>query len=170
MSTNEVASRQKKPPGSGVTCPIAQEDSANDVRREDNMGELLAHAEQTRSIAETLSTEEDSQERSAIGLKAFPFPFPEFTDGTVDVVGPEKKEAQSWEVEDDSELDLQIELGRTRLEQATVDSLRSGSVVPLDKQAGHSMDVYVDGRLVARGELLVLNEKFCVRITERLAP
>jgi flagellar motor switch protein FliN/FliY len=46
--------------------------------------------------------------------------------------------------------------------------LKRGSVVTLDKLAGDPVDVFVNGRLVARGEVLVLNDNFCVRVTELL--
>ncbi len=70
----------------------------------------------------------------------------------------------------DVELDLRIELGRTELLIEDVLKLREGSVVALDKLAGDPVDVLVNGRLVARGEVLVLNDNFCVRIAEILAP
>ena len=47
--------------------------------------------------------------------------------------------------------------------------LKRGSVVTLDKLAGDPVDVFVNGRMVARGEVLVLNDNFCVRVTELLA-
>lgn len=71
---------------------------------------------------------------------------------------------------EDVELDLRIELGRTELLIEEVLKLKPGSVVPLDKLAGDPVDVLVNGRLVARGEVLVLNDNFCVRIAEILAP
>ena len=71
---------------------------------------------------------------------------------------------------DDVELDLRIELGRTRMRLDEVVGLRDGSVVTLDKLAGDPVDVLVNGRLVARGEVLVLNDNFCVRVAEILAP
>lgn len=68
------------------------------------------------------------------------------------------------------ELDLRVELGRTELLIEEVLKLREGSVVPLDKLAGDPVDILVNGRLVARGEVLVLNDSFCVRIAEILTP
>ncbi len=68
----------------------------------------------------------------------------------------------------DVDLDLKIELGRTQMHLDEVLKLRKGSVVTLDKLAGDPVDVYVNGRLVARGEVLVLNENFCVRVAELL--
>lgn len=70
----------------------------------------------------------------------------------------------------DVELDLRIELGRTELLIEEVLKLREGSVVALDKLAGDPVDILVNGRLVARGEVLVLNDNFCVRVAEILAP
>jgi len=66
----------------------------------------------------------------------------------------------------DVELDLTIELGRSQMQLEDVLKLRKGSVVALDKLAGDPVDVYVNGRLIAHGEVLVLNDNFCVRIAE----
>ncbi|NNJ27657.1 flagellar motor switch protein FliN [Alienimonas chondri] len=71
---------------------------------------------------------------------------------------------------DDVELDLRIELGRAEMSLEDVVGLRDGSVVTLDKLAGDPVDILVNGRLVARGEVLVLNDNFCVRVAEILAP
>lgn len=69
----------------------------------------------------------------------------------------------------DVELDLKIELGRTNMYLEDVLRLRRGSVVPLDKLAGDPVDIFVNGRLIARGEVLVLNDNFCVRVAELVA-
>ena len=69
----------------------------------------------------------------------------------------------------DVDLDVTIELGRTEMLVEDVLRLTSGSVVELDKLAGDPVDVYVNGRLVARGEVLVLNDNFCIRISEIVA-
>ncbi len=68
----------------------------------------------------------------------------------------------------DVELDLRIELGRTELLIEEVLRLREGTVVPLDKLAGDPVDILVNGRLIGRGEVLVLNDNFCVRVAEIL--
>jgi len=66
----------------------------------------------------------------------------------------------------DVELDVKIELGRTNMYLEDVLRLKRGSVVSLDKLAGDPVDIYVNGRLIARGEVLVLNDNFCVRVAE----
>jgi len=69
----------------------------------------------------------------------------------------------------DVELDVTVELGRTRMLVEDVLRLTDGSVVELDKLAGDPVDVYVNGRHVARGEVLVLSDNFCIRINEIVA-
>jgi flagellar motor switch protein FliN len=69
----------------------------------------------------------------------------------------------------DVELNVKIELGRSRMLVEDVLKLGEGSVVELDKLAGDPVDVFVNDRLVARGEVLVLNDNFCVRVNEIVA-
>lgn len=69
----------------------------------------------------------------------------------------------------DVQLHVKIELGRTKMLVEDVLRLGEGSVVELDKLAGDPVDVYVNDRPVARGEVLVLNDNFCVRINEILS-
>jgi flagellar motor switch protein FliN/FliY len=66
----------------------------------------------------------------------------------------------------DVTLNVKIELGRSRMYVEDILRLSEGSVVELDKLAGDPVDVFVNDRLVARGEVLVLNDNFCVRIGE----
>lgn len=68
----------------------------------------------------------------------------------------------------DVNLNVKIELGRTRMLVEDVLKLSEGAVVELDKLAGDPVDVYVNERHIARGEVLVLNDNFCVRINEIL--
>ena len=67
-------------------------------------------------------------------------------------------------------IDLRIELGRTHICREEVLKLRTGSVVPLDNAAGDPVDLCAGGRLIARGEVLVLNGNFGVRVVELLNP
>jgi flagellar motor switch protein FliN/FliY len=84
-----------------------------------------------------------------------------------ELIGAEGPPAKvSMDLLRDVTLDLKIELGRTRMHLDEILQLRKGSVVTLDKLAGDPVDVYVNGRLVARGEVLVLNDNFCVRVAE----
>jgi flagellar motor switch protein FliN len=82
---------------------------------------------------------------------------------------PASSEAATFDLIRDVELDLKIELGRTHMYLEDVLKLRRGSVVPLDKLAGDPVDIYVNGRMIAKGEVLVLNDNFCVRVAELIA-
>jgi flagellar motor switch protein FliN/FliY len=75
-------------------------------------------------------------------------------------------EASGIDLLHDVELNVKIELGRTHMLIEDVLRLAEGSVVELDKLAGDPVDVFVNDRLVARGEVLVLNDNFCVRVNE----
>ncbi len=69
----------------------------------------------------------------------------------------------------DVRLRVRIELGRRRMYVEDILRLAEGSVVELDKLAGDPVDILVNDVLVARGEVLVLNDYFCVRVTEILS-
>ncbi len=66
----------------------------------------------------------------------------------------------------DVSLRVHVELGRTKMYIEDVLRLGEGSVVELQNLAGDPVDIYVNGRLIARGEVLVLSDNFCVRISE----
>jgi flagellar motor switch protein FliN/FliY len=79
---------------------------------------------------------------------------------------PSSEPPHTMDLLSDVELDLRIELGRTQMRLEDVLHLRGGSVVSLDKLAGDPVDIYVNGRLIAHGEVLVMNDNFCIRVTE----
>lgn len=79
---------------------------------------------------------------------------------------PASTEVTTLELVRDVQLDLKIELGRTHMHLEDVLRLRRGAVVTLDKLAGDPVDIFVNSRMIARGEVLVLNDNFCVRVTE----
>ncbi len=70
----------------------------------------------------------------------------------------------------DVPLKISVELGRTRLAVKEVLALQHGSVVELDRLAGEPVDVLVNDRLVARGEVVVIEDRFGIRITETVSP
>ncbi|MGQ0634655.1 MAG: FliM/FliN family flagellar motor switch protein [Planctomycetaceae bacterium] len=69
----------------------------------------------------------------------------------------------------ESQVEVQIELGRAEIPLAEAERLGAGSIVPLDKLAGDPVDILADGKLVARGEVVVLRDKLCVRVAEVLS-
>jgi len=65
---------------------------------------------------------------------------------------------------------LSMEIGRTELPINSLLQLNQGSVVELDRLAGEPMDVLINGTLIAHGEVVVINEKFGIRLTDVISP
>jgi len=65
---------------------------------------------------------------------------------------------------------LSLEIGRTKINIRNLLQLNQGSVVELDRFAGEPMDVLVNGTLVAHGEVVVVNDKFGIRLTDIISP
>ena len=70
----------------------------------------------------------------------------------------------------DIPVQITVELGRTRIPIKHILQLAQGSVVELDGMAGEPMDVLVNGCLIAQGEVVVVNEKFGIRLTDIVTP
>ncbi len=70
----------------------------------------------------------------------------------------------------DIPLKVTVELGRTKMAVSELLNLTQGSVLELSKLAGEPMEVLVNGKLIARGEAVVVNEKFGVRLTDIISP
>lgn len=70
----------------------------------------------------------------------------------------------------DIPLKVTVELGRTKMPVSELLNLTQGSVIELNKLAGESMEVFVNDKLIAKGEAVVVNEKFGVRLTDIISP
>jgi flagellar motor switch protein FliN len=84
------------------------------------------------------------------------------------------QEVSTGDVKMDAILDVPVtismEIGRTNLNIRNLLQLNQGSVVELDRLAGEPMDVLVNGTLIAKGEVVVVNEKFGIRLTDIVSP
>lgn len=116
------------------------------------------------AVGGAVSSEEAPAPDAGTGsdAQATPFEAPELTPGN------RGANAQGLDLLADVHMNVRIELGRTSMYVEDVLKLNDGSVVELDKLAGDPVDVFVNNRKVARGEVLVLNDNFCVRISEIL--
>ncbi len=70
----------------------------------------------------------------------------------------------------DIPLKLTAELGRTKIVVSDLLNLGQGSVIELNKLAGEAMEIYVNDKLIAKGEAVVVNDKFGVRLTDVISP
>lgn len=123
--------------------------------------ELLRQAEQ--QLSEAISVRSDSP--GEVLATPQPFMFPELKTAPI----PASSGGLPREVIDDIELDVTLELGRAEVTIEELMQLREGSVVPLDKAENDPIDILANGRLVARGEVIVVDGKFGVRICEVIA-
>jgi flagellar motor switch protein FliN/FliY len=132
-------------------------DSATGEAEAAALAAAMSAINQVQGIADSVET---STSGASGGDGAQPFAAPEFADA---LAGAAKGEMALLS---DVHMDVRIELGRTRMYVEDVLRLGDGAVVELDKLAGDPVDVFVNNRRVARGEVLVLNDMFCVRINE----
>lgn len=136
-----------------ATAPTSRA-SARPNKVGDDIQYLLTQAEQA------IASVDQPVDPAIAGIQ--PFEFRDFAGS------PASGEKATLELLRDVDLQVRIELGRTQMYLEDVLKLKRGAVVPLDKLAGDPVDVYVNGRLIARGEVLVLNDNFCVRVAELL--
>ncbi len=148
MDQGDIEQLLKEAKDAGAAAPLCE---ASDEAR--------GEGEKAEQAIDSISSNGD--DRLPGGAAAFRFE--EFSGS------PASTETTTLDLIRDVELDMKIELGRTHMYIEDVLKLRKGSVVSLDKLAGDPVDVYVNGRLIARGEVLVLNDNFCVRVTELIS-
>ncbi len=100
----------------------------------------------------------------------------ELSDPAVAAIGNDPVESRSGRVDPnldmvmDIPITLSLELGHTRMSVRELLQLTQGSVVKLDRPGGDPLDILVNGCLVARGEVVVINDRFGVRITDIASP
>jgi flagellar motor switch protein FliN/FliY len=87
-----------------------------------------------------------------------------------DVPDPGTNRELNLDVVLDIPVTLSIEVGRSRLSIRNLLQLNQGSVVELDRATGEPLDVFVNGTLIAHGEVVVVNEKFGIRLTDVISP
>lgn len=95
--------------------------------------------------------------------------FPEFGEHKSKSTGPSSDEVK-LDVILDVPVTVSLEIGRTKINIRNLLQLNQGSVVELDRFAGEPMDVLVNGTLVAHGEVVVVNDKFGIRLTDIISP
>ncbi len=81
-----------------------------------------------------------------------------------------RENARNLDMIQDIPVTLSVELGRTRIQIRNLLQLAQGSVVELERLAGEPMDVLVNGYLIAQGEVVLVNDKFGIRLTDIISP
>ena len=119
-------------------------------------------------VEEPQETPQEKKKSGSFSTDARKASFVDFTD--------EAKNTRSEEMKNDLDfildipLDVSAELGRAKLLINELLQLGQGSVVELNKLAGEPLEGYVNGKIIARGEAVVINEKFGIRLTDIISP
>jgi flagellar motor switch protein FliN/FliY len=150
---------------SGDAPPDPKEPAAGEGMSED---ERLAAEWAAALASDEQASMKKEKEQAALAAQA---KVAEFADLTEEAKAP-RPDSSRRELDFilDIPLDVSAELGRTRLLINELLQLGQGSVVELNKLAGEPLEVYVNGKLVARGEAVVINEKFGIRLTDIISP
>lgn len=150
-------------PAEGSTPPPAPASSAADAMAQEALRaaqEAIASlTSDVNTAAPIVATEEEAEPEPT---QAAPFELPVFASAG------DSGQSKGIDLLSDVNLNVKIELGRTRMFVEDVLKLSEGAIVELDKLAGDPVDIFVNDRPIARGEVLVLNDNFCVRINEIL--
>lgn len=139
-------------------------DQTTDTQSDDNSGDDWAAAMAEQGAAET-NTTSAAREGQADGE----FERAKFQDLESDI-GAGEGAAANLDVILDIPVTLSMEIGRTEIPIQNLLQLNQGSVVELDRLAGEPMDVLINGTLIAHGEVVVVNEKFGIRLTDVISP
>ena len=135
---------------------MASDDKPDEAAVDDGMADW---AEALLEQKSTDSADSDSPPGGVLSGDA-PRPFSAGSDGTVNDINMVL----------DIPVQLSVELGRTKVPIKHILQLGQGSVVELDALAGEPMDVLVNGYLIAQGEVVVVNDKFGIRLTDVVTP
>ncbi len=115
-----------------------------------------------------MSDERDQEEMSAAGTQMAAEMTPQNFGAGEDPVG--ETTARSIDFVLDLPLRVTVELGRTKMVVNDLLQLAQGSIVELEKPAGEPLEILVNEKLIARGEVVAVNEKFGIRVTEIISP
>ena len=129
-------------------------------------GRTVASASSSPRSTSSSPSQSDADSSDGLGLNHIPV-FRELSNRPAQDAAASQDELERLR---DVEVTVRIELGRARLKIADVLGLEEGSVVQLDRSSEDPVDVYVNDRLVARGEVVVVNDQFAVRLTEVVSP
>jgi len=130
----------------------------------DNMLSNVAGAVETPRAAAPGSTAPKPAQAAPPGEVARPVRFPSLTDESAGV------KPQNMEFLMDVALQVSVELGRSKMQVKDVLRLGMGSVIELNKLSGEPVDVMINGKLIAHGEVVVVDENFGVKIVDVLSP
>lgn len=138
----------------------------NEEKNIENINEIdtvsqITEVEENEAEIQDISTQNDATEENEEALVTVrPVKFQTFEE-----TPPNRSIKKNLDILQDISMHVSVELGRTKSSIREVMELEEGSVVELDKIAGEQVEIYVNEKLVAKGEVIVIEDKFGVRIT-----
>lgn len=134
---------------------------SDDDKKQDELSE-----EERRQIEEMEAAQQEGESESSSGEDVEKASFGQLDE----TAGGKGSEDVNLDMILDLNVTLAMEVGRTKISIRNLLQLSQGSVVELDRFAGEPLDVLVNGTLVAHGEVVVVNEKFGIRLTDVISP
>ena len=172
-SANVPVQEQEQTQESEISSPdISGEMPAEELKNTESANDMMnlmqrqmeAQQLQMQQIQQMLQMQQDGSPKK-IGVK--PAPRPNLTEGMGAQPDREEEEA-NMELIMGVPLDVSVEIGRTRKLVKDILELNKGSLVVLDKLAGEQVDLFVNGQCIAKGDVVVVDDNFGIRITEIL--
>jgi flagellar motor switch protein FliN/FliY len=144
-----------------------QDETALDI----DIDDIKSGVNSKSTVKDTDEAETDAQEISVgIGAKTVKKPVKKLEFAAFDESDKTSEPPKNLDFILDIPLTISVELGRTKMVINDMLQLGQGSVIELAKLAGEPLDIYVNGKLMARGEVVLVNDKFGVRLTDIISP
>ena len=155
---------------------IQEEQGKNEAANaEDDMDSLMDELEEQQAQPENIEGSEDLSSLVTDKAAATDENLDQMLESASDSSTPEAEVSSDEEGVDlklllDMPLTMKFEVGRAKMSISNLLSLGQGSVLDLHRLVGEDLDILVNGKLVAQGEVVISNEKFCAKITNVIAP
>ena len=154
-----------------------QEEQGKNVagKAEDDMDSLMDELEEQQSKPENIESSEDLSSLVTEKADATDENLDQMLESASDSSSPEAEVSSDEEGVDlklllDMPLTMTFEVGRAKMSISNLLSLGQGSVLDLHRLVGEDLDILVNGKLIAQGEVVISNEKFCAKITNVIPP
>ena len=155
---------------------VQEEQGKNeDANAEDDMDSLMDELEEQQAKPENIESSEDLSSLVTEKAAATDENLDQMLESAADSSTPEADVSSDEEGVDlklllDMPLTMTFEVGRAKMSISNLLSLGQGSVLDLHRLVGEDLDILVNGKLVAQGEVVISNEKFCAKITNVIPP
>jgi len=155
---------------------VQEEQGKNEAANaEDDMDSLMDELEEQQAQPENIESSEDLSSLVTEKAAATDENLDQMLESAADSSTPEADVSSDEEGVDlklllDMPLTMTFEVGRAKMSISNLLSLGQGSVLDLHRLVGEDLDILVNGKLIAQGEVVISNEKFCAKITNVIAP